>query len=188
MSIIETIKEFVGKQYLAKNLPKIQRQRKIINIDEAKNIGIIYTLENEQTYIQITQLIKTFQDKQITAKAIGFFNGNIRPMYAIERLSLDFYDTKDLNWYGKPSSTYVNDFIKAEFDILIDLSLKENFHSKYIGGSSKARFKVGKGGDFNTKYYDLMIDINNKTTLDEFISLLLHYLSIINNKNQNIND
>ncbi len=185
MSVIKKIKEFVGSQYLSKNLPKVIRQRKIINIDEAKNIGIIYTLESEQTYLQITQLIKTFQDKQITAKAIGFFNGDVRPIYAIERLSLDFYDSKDLNWYDKPKSTYVNDFIKTEFDILIDLSLNESFHTKYIGGLSRARYKVGKGGDFNTKNYDLMIDINPKTSLEEFISLVLHYLSIINNKPKN---
>ncbi len=187
MSIIEAFKEFVGKQYLSKNLPKVSRQRKIINLDDAKNIGIIYTLENEQSYIQITQLIRQLQDKQINSKAIGFFNGNIRPLYAIERLFLDYYDSKDLNWYGKPSSSYINDFIKTEFDILIDLTLNESFHSKYIGGMSRARFKVGKGGDYNTKNYDLMIDINTKTTIDEFISLIIHYLSIINNKTQ-IND
>jgi hypothetical protein len=180
VSIISTIKAFVAKQYLKKNLPKNQRFRKIVNLDHAKTVGIIYELKDEQTYNHITRFVKILQDKQINVKAIGFFDGNIRPIYAIEKLSLDYYDRKDLNWFNKPKGNYVTDFCRVDFDILIDLSLEANFQTKFIAAFSKAKFKVGKDGENNSAIFDLMIDINAKTTLDEFITLIIHYLSIIN--------
>jgi len=182
VNIFNKIKEFAGNHYLKKHLPKNQRFRKIVNLDEAKTVGIIYILNDEQTYNHITRFIKFLQDKQINVKAIGYFDGNIRPIYAIEKLSLDYYDRKDLNWYGKPKGNYVTDFCKTDYDILIDVSLIDIFQTKYIAAFSKAKFKVGKDGENNKSIFDLMIDINPKTTLDEFITLIIHYLSIINKK------
>jgi len=182
VNLIDKIKVFAGKYYLNQHKNNIIRNRKISNLDNAKTIGIVYILEDEATYNHITRFVKLLQDKQITVKAIGYFEGNIRPIYAIEKLSLDFYDKKDLNWFNKPSGSYVNDFMKMEFDILIDLSLVDIFQTKYISTLSKSKFKVGKGGEFNKEIFDLMIDINSKTSLDEFITLIIHYLSIINKK------
>ena len=182
MNILNNIKDFAANRYLKKHLPKNHRFRKIVNLDAAKTVGIIYVLKDEQTYNQITRFIKLLQEKQINVKAIGYFDGNIRPIYAIEKLSLDYYDRKDLNWYAKPKGNYVTDFCKTDFDILIDVSLLDIFQTKYIAAFSKAKFKVGKDGENNKAIYDLMIDVNPKTTLDEFITLIIHYLSIINKK------
>ncbi|NVN95233.1 MAG: hypothetical protein HXX18_08120 [Bacteroidetes bacterium] len=182
MNIFYKIKEFAGNHYLNKHLPKNHRFRKIVNLDNAKTLGIIYELKDELTYNHINRFIKFLQDKQINVKAIGYFDGNIRPIYAIEKLSLDYYDRKDLNWYAKPKGNYVADFIQTDFDILIDLSLNNIFQTKYIAAMSKAKFKVGKDGENNKVIFDLMIDINPNTTLDEFITLIIHYLSIINKK------
>jgi hypothetical protein len=183
VEIFSKIKNAVGQFVLNKELPKVKRERNIINLDDARTIGIIYILKDEQTYNQITQFVKYLQDKQISIKAIGYFDGNIRPIYAIEKLSLDFYDRKDINWYGKPSGNYVNEFLKQEFDILIDLTLVEFFPTKYISALSRAKFKVGKGGKDKEKIFDFMIKLNDDTTLDEYISLVTHYLEIINKKN-----
>ncbi len=182
MNLIEKIKEVAGNYYLNNHKNKVIRNRMISNLNDAKTIGIIYILENETTYNHITRFIKLLQDKHINVKAIGYFEGNIRPIYAIEKLSLDYYDKKDLNWFKKPNNSYVNDFLKTEFDILIDLSLEDIFQTKYISTLSRSKFKVGKGGEKNKEIFDLMIDINTKTSLDEFITLLIHYLSILNIK------
>jgi len=182
VSIYNKIKEFAANHYIKKHLYKIQRFRKIVNLNDAKTLGLIYILKDEQTYNHITRFIKLLQDKQINVKAIGYFDGNIRPIYAIEKLSIDYYDRKDINWFCKPKSNYVSDFCKTDFDILIDLSLTDIFQTKYIAAFSKAKFKVGKDGEYNKTIFDLMIDINSKTTLDEFITLIIHYLSIINKK------
>lgn len=182
MSVLYKIKEIAANHYLRKHLPKNKRFRKIVNLNDAKTVGIIYELKDEQTYNYIARFIKLLQDKQIDVKAIGYFDGNIRPIYAIEKLSLDYYDRKDLNWYGKPKSNYVSDFCKTDFDILIDVSLLDTFQTKYIAAFSKAKFKVGKDGENSKTIFDLMININSKSTLDEFITLIIHYLSIINKK------
>ncbi len=182
MKFFSKLKQAVGQFVLNKEIPKVKRERNIVNLDNARTVGIIYILKDEHTYNQITRFVKFLQDKQISTKAIGYFDGNIKPIYAIEKLSLDFYNRKDINWYGKPSGNYVNDFLKQEFDILIDLTLSDSYPTKYLAALSVAKFKVGKGGKDKDKIFDFMIKLNNDTTLDEFISLLTLYLEIINKK------
>ena len=62
--------------------------------------------------------------------------------------------------------------------------MKDLVSTNFISVLSKAKFKVGKGGINHYETFDLMIDINTNTTLDEFISLIIHYLSIINKKDK----
>lgn len=75
--------------------------------------------------------------------------------------------------------TRVKDFIEKEFDLLIDLSLHDNFTLKYISGLSKALCRVGKFSETNAEYYDLMIDLKPSMTTDDYIGHVQHYLTVI---------
>ena len=73
----------------------------------------------------------------------------------------------------------VQGFIEKEFDLLIDVTLEEHRPLKVVGGLSRARCKVGRFSEENTRYYDLMIKVDKKQNLAEFISQIQHYLTII---------
>ena len=98
-------------------------------------------------------------------------------------MQYDFFNKKDLNWYYKPQNNYIKNFVKKEYDILINLSDSTCIPIKYLVASSIARFKVGK---FEKDYdiYDLMIKLDKKEdTIEKLISEIAKYLNIINKEN-----
>ena len=101
------------------------------------------------------------------------------PHYCIPKLSYDYYSSKDINWFEKPSNKFIDDFINKEFDILIDFNLNNNLSSTYIVGVSKAKFKLGVFDENKTDIYDFMIKLEDSTNLNEFIKQLIHYLTIL---------
>jgi hypothetical protein len=187
VNIIEKIKYLIGNYFLRKEIQRRHRNKRIINIAEAKNIGILYELSNEENYVIISNFVKYLQDKQKIVKALGYVPLKIVPHYCFPKLSFDFFTQKDLNWYYKPVNQRVNDFINCEFDILIDLSTEKKFPLEYVATLSSAKFKAGRKDHTKAddeQLYDLMIDIEQHKTMLTFIKHINHYLSIINKKDE----
>ena len=113
-------------------------------------------------------------------KALGFVKNKNLVQRFLPKLSYDFFSKRDLTWFYKPIHAQVRDFIDKEFDLLIDLSMQDNFPLKYIAGLSNAMLRVGKYSEENTQYYDLMIDTSSTMTSDEYLGQIRHYLTIIN--------
>ena len=61
---------------------------------------------------------------------------------------------KDLNWYYKPQNYIIDNFIKKEYDILINLCDSSIIPIKYLVASSLAHFKIGQFED-GFEIYDL---------------------------------
>ena len=97
-------------------------------------------------------------------------------------LQFDFFFLKDLNWYYKPQNYIIKNFIEKDYDILINLCDSRCIPIKYLAGSSRARFKVGKYEE-KLDLYDMMINVKGNT-IDELINEIYHYLNIINKKNE----
>ena len=70
--------------------------------------------------------------------------------------------------------------MNKEFDMLIDLSLESCFSIQYIAGSSKAKFKVGRFGINPLNFYDLMLQVDDKIKLEDYLKYIKHYLTILN--------
>jgi len=150
---------------------------------EAKNIGLLFTVNDEQTYNRIDRYAKLLQRDRKVVRVLGFVNEKSIPHYCQTQIFFDYFTLKDLNWYNKPVKNTVNDFISKEFDVLIDLNTTDDFFIQHIAGVSKAHFKVGKYAEMNTRYYDLMIQLQGSTDQDSYIEQIHHYLTIINNNN-----
>ena len=93
-------------------------------------------------------------------------------------LQFDFFFLKDLNWYYKPQNYVINNFLEKDYDILINLCTSNCVPVKYLAGSSRAKFKVGKFED-NLSVYDMMIDVK-QNSLETLIKEVKHYLNLIN--------
>jgi len=178
--LLKKIKQLVWNYHFLKEFDKLKRKRTLINLENAYKIGLIYNASEETSYIKVSQFVKFLQNKGKKVKALGFVKYKQIPHYCIPMLSFDFCTSKNINWFNKPSSVFVRDFINEEFDIIIDLNLDNNLSGQYISGLSKAKFKVGIFSESNSKYYDLMIKLDNKRNLNDYIKELIHYLTIIN--------
>ena len=181
--MIQKIKRYFARYSYLQELAKVSRIRAVVNLDEAKKIAIIYTVYSEETYKKVEAFAQSLKQKDRYIHTLGFVPYKIAPLYIIPTLATDFFTSKDVNWFGKPVNAYVTDFLKRDFDILINLCLEENFTLQYISGLAKAKFKVGISGIRSVEYYDFIIDTKADVSLDDFISEVVHYLKIINTKN-----
>ena len=84
-----------------------------------------------------------------------------------------------MNWYKKPENYIIDNFIKKEYDILINLCDSSCIPIKYLVASSIARFKIGQYED-GYEIYDLMISLKKDKSLDKLMSEIKHYLQLIN--------
>ena len=110
---------------------------------------------------------------------MGYVNRKRLDNCHIPKLNYDFFYQKDLNWYYKPQNYIIDNFIKKEYDILINLSDSSCIPIKYLVASSVARFKIGR---FEEGYeiYDLMIKLEKEKGKERLMEEIKHYLNLIN--------
>jgi len=167
---------------LKKKLKKTVRTRQTINLNNAKSIGIIYNDNEQKSNEIIKEFVSFLSQKDIQVYVVEFINKKIKSENYIKKKGFNYFSLNDLNWFYKPKSIIVDEFINNDFDILIDLSLNNNcFPVQYINALSKAKFKIGKFYE-TPNFYDFMINIDSNNDLSFFIEQIKHYLSMINSK------
>ena len=178
--MVDTIRSFIRNYSFLNELARVNRFRKIVNLNEARSIGILYNLVDENSYRIIEGIVGKLQQTGKEVKAVGLVRNKSMVNRFLPKLSYDFLTRKDINWFGKPTGIRVRDFIQRDWDILIDLSLDNNQSLKYIAGLSNARLKVGPSGKDKEHYYDFMINAAMHTTVIDFYEQVEHYLLVIN--------
>jgi len=144
-------------------------------------MGLLFSINDDNQYQKALDTIKIFQDQKLRVQALGFIKQKNYPVYFQPRIFFNIFTLKDLNWYGKPSATSIYNFIKMDFDILIDIGPNNEYTLQYMSGLSKAKFKVGRYHANNEPYYDLMINVDKKPGTKHYVEQVIYYLSLINN-------
>jgi len=160
----------------------LQRNRKLVNLNEAKSVVIVYTVINQDLFRKIKTLVKELTTRNRQVMALGFVNRNSIPNYCVAANSGYYFDIRDLNWYGAPKNNYIKEVIKKEFDILIDLTMEDEFVTQFISGLSRSKFKVARYSKKHELHYDLMISLQNNSNVDELIDQVVHYLLVLKEK------
>jgi len=174
------IRSLIGQYYFRKELNKGGRSRKLTNLRDAKKIGILYNLEDIPDYDIVSEFVTELQHQRKEVKALGFVKNKALVTRFLPKLSYDFFSKKDMNWFYKPVQERVTDFMHKDFDLLIDLDTKDSLPLKYISGLSKSLCRVGRYSKDSASCFDLMLDVNPATPVNEFIKQVTHYLTIIN--------
>ncbi len=149
------IKNYFLQRHLAEN--KKVRQKRIIALTQAKSVGILCEITNEDSYKDIFRLFSKMQEGGQSIKMVGYINDKEVPFYCLQQLSADYFSNKHLNWFGNPNMVQVQDFIQKDFDILIDFNYRYNAPIKAILAQSNAKFIIGREKK-NSALYDLFID------------------------------
>jgi len=180
VSILKKIKSSIGQFFLKKDLQKSNRIRKPMSFSNVKTIGLLYIVPEEHIFPVITEFVKFLQDNNKIVKALGFTNTDYIPHYCFPKLTYDYFTKKNINWYGKPTHKFVDDFVNTDFDLMIDLHTSGNFTIQYIGYLCQSKFKVGKMSPPNLNNYDLMMNVAEEIELKEYIEQIKHYITQIN--------
>ena len=177
--MLNSFRTSIGNWLLKRKSATVIRNRAMINLTGATSIGILYPLYDLPDYNKVEAFVSGLQKKNKELRVLGYLQHKDLATRFLPKLSYDFFSQHDVNWYFKPVNIKVQGFIEKEFDLLIDLTLEEHLPLKFVAGLSRARCKVGRFSEENTRYYDLMIKVDKKQNLAEFISQIQHYLTII---------
>jgi hypothetical protein len=190
MNLINQIRKSVGNYYLNKGLANLRRNKKLVNINSAGSIGILFELTDESVYYSIQKYFQKFQEKKVRVKALGFASNKTVTNQFLPVLSFDFFSKQQINWFEIPKDQFIDDFVGSDFDICINLASEDVFPLKYIAGISNARLKVGaytkmmeerKYKDL-TGIYDVMLLADDNHDQIVFLDNIHEYLSILNPK------
>ena len=182
MKLIRNIRKYFGNYDIGRKAKQIKRNRRIHNFTTAATAGLIFTCSNEEEFHAVKDFKQFLESESIKTDVIGYVSDKQVPDHYLLRTGFHFFCQKDLTWYYKPDIAFANEFMKKNYDILFDLSLRELFPVNYMVKLSPSSYKIGRFRENN--HYDLMIDIKDNKTVPYLIEQIKHYLSILHTKNQ----
>ncbi len=170
-----------GRTILKRKLSRLRRSKFRGNILTAKKIGLVWDAANPDEFQVLSAFHQKMQERNIDLSIIGYYPGKELPDKITAIRYMVCLKQQDINYTYRPISAEASDFINTKFDILIDTNFRDVFPLKYISSLSEAGLKVGiysDGGELNP--FDLMIEINNTTSLNNYLDQVVHYLEMIN--------
>ena len=182
MKLIENIKRNSGLSALNKSLKTTKRNKFVHNLVTARKIAILGIVTTPNDFEEIISFQRFLTDKNIQVETLVYYPGKEIPPQLLMRKGVNIFNKNEVNWYGKPTNSYIERFCSQEFDILIDLSMDELFTIRWISTLSRSKFKVGAMG-YTGNPYDLVISVEEtKKQIPYLIEQMVHYLNLINNR------
>ncbi len=157
-----------------------KRERAMVGLDKAKNVGIYYFQENEAQYNSVKALVDELTGRNISVVVLAYCPDKVKPAYIWENPHFGMFSKTDLGFDNVPHNHFVDIFVNQKFDILFDLSVVDHYQNVYVSTRSRAKFKIGHSNFNNYNIFDLIVSTNEKVSLDEHIKDVLHYLNNFN--------
>lgn len=181
MSLIDNIKKKFAVSRIRSDAKLISRQKSVFNIEDAKTIGISFEFTNDEDFDLLKKYVIYLRELKKKVKVVGYYLSKVEPRVQYSKADYDFYGKKSHNWFGKPTDHIIDNFIEADYDILIDLNFNDESVMSYIAAVSRAKFKVGRFTE-NDEYHDLLLDAPKEKGLKFFLRQVDTYLAMINKK------
>jgi hypothetical protein len=182
VSFLSGIKKAMGRQSLKGLVSVMRRNREVKSLNDSTTVGILFDPTENDDYVLVKKYVDYLKDMKKKVKALGFYDLKDIPASTYSKLEFDYFSQKDLNWQLKPSGVIVENFIKEEYDILIDLNTKEHFPLFYISSLSHARYKVGATDAKDTSIYDMLIGTGTEKGVKPLLRNIDTYLLMLNKK------
>jgi hypothetical protein len=167
------LKSKLANRILNSKLSLVVREKKVVNLDSAQTIGILWEIGQQEAYIKIKNELYL---AGIQATGLCYFP--MKKVVIPEEIT--GFSRKQTSWWLEiPKTKLVEDFIHQKLDILIDLSGQKSFPLVYTTALSEAAFKVGYAGN-STNYFDLNIEFQEEPQPAQLAEQILYYLKRIN--------
>lgn len=180
MQLFQKTRRRLGEYFLKKQLKSSRRDSYFYNFDKVSSIGILFNATKTEDFELVKAYQKYLKGKDKKLSSLGYFSAKELPDISYSKAEFEIFTNSDLNWHLKPVGGFIDNFIREEFDILIDLNLENDFPLRYISALSKAKFKIGVHSA-NMDIYDLMIEVEEGKGIGYFLMHLDHYLMQFNN-------
>lgn len=161
--------------YKTKALVKSSKiSRSSISYDQAKSIGIIFSVEDLAKHETIKKLKKQLEKDGKTVQVLAFLP---RGKENFEFL-FDFFTIKDITLWGNFTAEQVISFANKSFDYLFYADESYNPMIGNILAMSKAKCRVGKFNKTNNQFCELMIQTQNGS-IQHLVDEMYRYTKIL---------
>lgn len=168
------IKQILAQRKLRKLAENYRHNPVIPNVETTKLIGVIWHPTQKAAYQYLKEY---FNKEQVIFRGFCVFEDDVNPQANSNTLT-----TNDLTWIKLPRPEKIDDFVSINFDVLINMALRQNPVLDYIMLLSKAKFKVGSSPN-ETNYFDLNINIGENDDSMYLVEQQIFYLAQLNNTN-----
>ncbi len=164
-------------QRLRKKYPLFVRtERKFINLNDAKEIGLIYpwSIISEAAIRSYTEQLRA-EGKNVLE--VGFINLPKLPPSGLPEPSsfITIFCKKDLNILKHPHGNTMDKFLAKEFDLLINLDVDFLPPLQYLSAMSHARCRAGVWHKKAEERFEIMLS-NPENRMEDLILQFDHYL------------
>jgi hypothetical protein len=132
-------------------------------------------LYDEAVDNDIQQLMRFLAERGKKVQSLAYSPEAEPPKSFIITVNKRLFHKEQLNWFGKPVTGEVDNFIQLPFDILIDFSSSPCYPLQYVATLSHAQMRVGKVA-YPDNPYEFILTIPEQNDNKFFIEQLKHYL------------
>lgn len=169
-----------GKKFLSLRTKSILKKNKIIrastSFNNAKNIGIIFSSDDKFKFDCIKQFKKDLENEGKTVVVLSYLGKGKEN----HEFLFDFFTSKDISFWGRFTSSLVNDFIAQPFDFVFSVDTKSNIYTDNILACSQAKCRVGIFSENKSRFFELMININDSKPINALIHDMYHFTKKLN--------
>ncbi|MBK0383329.1 hypothetical protein I5M32_10190 [Pedobacter sp. SD-b] len=173
--LIDQVRLKFGFRQLRKETNKQMRKNESVSLDNAKNIGILVNIQNQNQLTEAEKIVTSLSGFDKKVRLLGFISDKSLKLKSniIDLISLD-----DVEWNLVPKKDKIKTFVNNEFDILLNLCTEICFPLVYITALSKSLFKVGAYDKKNSAFFDFML-ATQQHSITGFTTELRYYLDKI---------
>lgn len=178
MEAISKIRTKIGYSKINSHIKKNDRAKIFNNFSSAKTIGVIFNASEQDLYKVAVNFFKYLMQYNIHVIGLGYVQSQDMLSYFPHKKNISFFSIKNLNWYNKPVSKEVDEFIKKPVDIIINLCLQEQYPIQYIIAMSEAKMKISP--EFlGYNYSDFRFKFKENVSLEYYIDQIKQYMNQI---------
>ena len=162
----------IANKLLSSKLASISREKKVFNLDTATSAGILWEIDQQESFDRIESELKN-----AGIKTVGLCYFPLKK--AVIPAGINGFTRKQTTWSEIPKTELAEDFIDQKFDILIDLTGQRHIPIIYLTALSVAAFKIGYAGSSQNNF-DLNIEFREQPETSQLAEQILYYLKRIN--------
>jgi hypothetical protein len=165
-----SLKEKYAYYLLDKKIPK-NRGARMAGFSEKTVAGVLWHINDLDAYRFLTQYLR---DKKVRFRGLCY----------AEKAKVNIagsFGAKEVNFWGFPKSEAVDQFLGTEYDLLINVSVTQNFPMEVLTALTKAHFKIGwQQGPL--ELYDLNVDVSKNPDSLYLAKQEIYYIEQFNKK------
>lgn len=153
--MFENLSRYFFKKYVQKYKQNDQREHRFVNYKQAVSVLLLFVSDDQENNEAVKKMIEQLKHDGKKVMALGFVNKKEVETPILQEYRL--FGKKDVDSFQRPRASVLQQLESFHFDLLIDLSLKEEVAIEYLTLQAQADFKAGsKKNDLHL--FDFVLD------------------------------